>query len=174
MITQRELKRILKYDKETGIFYWKKSTGSRAIKGNAAGSQMKTGYIEMSVCGKRYTAHRLAFLYVLGYLPENDVDHINRIRIDNRWCNLREVSTSCNLRNCKINKNNKSGITGVYFHKINKKWVVQVPTENNKQKHIGTFCDLKEAARARYNAEVALGYPDCDINSTAKQYLDSL
>jgi len=171
--TQRELKRIFRYDKETGFFTRKKNTSSRGIAGIVAGSKTKAGYIEIYINGERCLAHRVAFLYVLGYLPENHIDHINRKRDDNRWENLREVSVSCNMRNCKLSRNNKSGITGVYFNKKIEKWISQITLENGKTKHLGSFLLLKDAAQTRYDAEVKFGYPDCDINSTAKQYLDS-
>ena len=175
-MTQRELKRILKYDKETGVFIWKrKGFGGRGIYvGMVAGAKRSDGYIIIGIDQKNYLAHRLAFLYVKGYLPENQVDHKDRVRDNNCWDNLREVTHSCNLRNCKISKNNNSGITGVYWHKQTQKWMARIGVENKKDKYLGVFDNLKDAAKARYAAEIDLGYPDCNINSSAKKFLDSL
>lgn len=172
-LTQRELKRVLKYDKETGIFTWKKLIYRNDLKGTEAGGLNNSGYSRIFLYGKRYLAHRLAFLYVLGYLPENDVDHINRIKNDNRWENLREATTSCNCRNSSKRKLNKSGITGVHFSKRENKWVAQICDEG-KHKYLGAFKTIGEAATARFEAEVKYGYQSCDINSTAKQYLEYL
>ena len=94
-ITQDRLKEEVWYDPLTGIFTRKK--GSRAGKvGAIAGSLTSYGYIRVSICSKFYMAHRLAWLYVYGYLPENSIDHINGVRNDNRLANLQEVSRACN------------------------------------------------------------------------------
>lgn len=173
VLTQRELKRVLKYDKETGIFVWKKSLSNRVKSGDIAGSLDAAGYLSVRINKKAYYLHRLAFLYIEGYLPENLVDHKDRNRKNNKWNNLREESSTCNSRNCCISKNNKSGITGVSWSKQANKWEASISKESKKI-YIGSFINLEQAAEARYNAEVKLGYPNCDTKSTAKKYLDSL
>lgn len=98
-ISQELLKSKVKYDPETGLFSWIK--GSRAGKAGAiAGSLTKYGYIRFWIGEKIYMAHRLAWLYVHGYMPENAIDHINGIRDDNRMSNLQEVSRACNNAKC--------------------------------------------------------------------------
>jgi len=89
MLTQERLKELLSYDPETGAFTWLLSPGPKR-KGEQAGSQHHSGYRFVKLDGKMYAEHRIAFLYVHGYFPEGDVDHINRIRNDNRPDNLRE------------------------------------------------------------------------------------
>ena len=168
-LTQRQLKRLIKYDPITGIFTWRKAKGNRPAGAIIDSKSKKDGYIRVNLFYKTHVVHRLAFLYMLGYNPENNIDHINRKPDDNRWENLREVTQSCNLRNCNHSTKNKTGIKGICFSKNANKWLAQIG-----EKYLGIFPTLKEAAQARYNAEVELGYPDCDINSTAKQYLDSL
>ena len=89
MITQSKLKELVNYDQDTGIFTWKKRTSNRIKIGDIIGNLHNCGYIEMGVNGKRYLAHRLAWLYVYGYMPKL-IDHINTNKQDNRICNLYE------------------------------------------------------------------------------------
>jgi len=91
-ITYDEVHKLFNYDPEIGIFTNKIPRGSSAKKGAFAGSLNGDGYLNIQVNGKSYKASRLAWLYVFGYFPENQIDHINRIRTDNRIENLREVS----------------------------------------------------------------------------------
>lgn len=87
MITQQRLKELFEYTPDTGLFIRKIRVGNQ-IAGNIAGSLKKDGYVYIKIDSKPYKAHRLAFLYMEGYMPE-EVDHINRDCSDNRWCNLR-------------------------------------------------------------------------------------
>ena len=103
-IAQERLYEILDYDSETGIFTWK--IGRRKCKKDSiAGSLTGEGYWQIKIDNKLYLSHRLVFLYVDGYLPENKIDHIDRNKLNNRRNNLREVSQTCNTRNCNIYKN---------------------------------------------------------------------
>ena len=169
-LTQERLKELLGYDPETGVFIWKVANTNRIRVGGVAGYLHHSGYLNISINGKTYQSHRLAFLYMEGYLPENDVDHIDRNRSNNKWKNLREVSRSCNLRNCKIRETNKSGITGVCFNKRDKKWMatIRIPKQNI---NLGYFDNLTNAAKARWQAEVEHNFPNCNTTSSAYNYL---
>lgn len=79
--------------------------------------QNSLGYVQIKISGKLYHAHRLAWLYVYGYMPEKEIDHINRIRDDNRIANLREATSQLNSLNTGIYKNNTSGSKGIYYNK---------------------------------------------------------
>lgn len=169
-LTQEKLKELLDYDHETGVFTWKISRGT-AKKGKIAGRIDKiNGYIDIVIDRKLYKSHRLVFLYIDGYLPENVVDHINRNKTDNRRNNLREVSQTCNTRNKSLMKNNKSGITGIGWHKRDKKWWSQIMVFG-KQIHLGYFDNIVDAAKSRWNAEVKYGFPNCNTTSSAYNYL---
>ena len=123
-LTQERLKELLDYNPDTGVFTRRVSVqGCKA--GDIAGCLNGKGYRRISVDSKVYVASRLAFLYMGGYLPEYDVDHINRIRDDNKWSNLRHVSRQCNMRNGSRRSTNTSGITGVCWCKQYKKWWVE-------------------------------------------------
>ncbi len=116
-ITQKRLKEVLDYDHKTGIFIWKDRilcTGrNHGFAGRVAGGLLE-GYIYIKIDGELTAAHCLAWLYVYGYLPENDIDHRDRIKTHNWIKNLREASRMCNLQNQSVSSNNSSGITGVW------------------------------------------------------------
>ena len=88
-LTQKKLKKILKYNSETGVFTWLVSKSG--IKRKLAGSIDREGYRRIGIEGKNYSASRLVWLYMEGYFPEYQIDHINRIKNDDRWENLRHV-----------------------------------------------------------------------------------
>lgn len=113
-------------------------------------------------------AHRLAVLYMDGYLPEHSVDHIKRNKDDNRYKELREATNQCQLRNAGMLSSNKSGVKGVYWHIKEKKWASFVYL-NAKFKSLGHHKDFDEAVYHRYAAEQFLEFPD--QNSSAKQFI---
>lgn len=152
-ITQNKLKEILDYNPKTGIFIWKVSFANNINKGEIAGCVNGNGYIQISIKGKLYLAHRLAFLYMKGYFPEFDVDHKKGIKTDNRWKNIRHATKSCNLQNQKMDLRNKSGFPGVFWCKRNKKWKAQIGI-NKKTISLGYYESSLEAALARFTAEV--------------------
>jgi hypothetical protein len=146
-LTQEQLKEHLSYDESTGIFLWKKSGKKRTV-GNIAGTcDPKIGYVRICLNRKYYAAHRLAWLYVYGFHPEKRIDHINRIRNDNRICNLRDISCKQNLENSGIWNTNTSGYKGVCWNKKAKKWVAQI-THNYKHHNLGYFKTKEEAHQA--------------------------
>jgi hypothetical protein len=92
-----------------------------------------------------------------GAYPPEHVDHINHIKHDNRWCNLRKVSKRENERNRGLQSNNKSGYTGVTWDKGTGKWRVTIQV-NGKQVNLGLYHDVEEAARVRKDYAVQYGY----------------
>lgn len=169
-LTQARLKELLHYNPETGVFTRLKTRGG-AKNGQATGSINKVGYVIIGIDYKRYNASRLAFLYMEGYFPENDVDHRNRIRHDNRWKNLRHASRQCNSRNCSLLKRNTSGITGVWWDARRQKWCAEIMIMPKKSIYLGRFGSKFDAARARWNAEVKHSFPGCNTTSTAYLYI---
>jgi hypothetical protein len=120
--------------------------------------------------GEKHLANRLSWLYIHGYLPENDIDHIDRDPSNNRINNLREVSRQCNIRNTGNPINNTYGVKGVSWHKRRNKWIAQIVI-NKKQKHLGCYKNFNDAVIARYKAEKELNWSGCDSSSPAYQYL---
>ena len=148
MLTQEQLKECLNYDPDTGIFVWLKSVGTVRV-GSVAGTLAK-GYIKIGLAGKLYRAHRLVFLYVTGEFPTEQVDHINCVRNDNRWGNLRQATRNQNMHNQGKQITNTSGFKGVYRIKNNKKWRAQI-WYMNRQIYLGSFT-TPEAAHQAYIA----------------------
>jgi hypothetical protein len=113
-------------------------------------------YRRVRVNGKAYFAHRLIWLYVRGYFPEQ-IDHINGNGLDNRLINLRGSDSTGNSRNRRKYASNTSGHTGVYRCKPHSKWQVKIKI-NGVQKHLGYFHDINEAIKARKQAEIEHGF----------------
>ena len=154
-LTQQTLKDLLEYEPSTGIFYWKSNTSSRNVIGKPAG--YCKGYVFIRIHKKLHYAHRLAFLYMTGNYPADQVDHINGVPSDNRWENLREVSPLENRRNAARSKNNTSGVTGITWDKRKNFWYVRI-TLNRINKFIGYFEHLEDAKQARKQAEIDYGF----------------
>lgn len=107
-ISRDELVRHFHYDPETGVF-------TRLSRRNSYGSKDAYGYHILKINGVQYKAHRLAWLYHYGCMPEGNIDHINGDRSDNRIFNLRDVEQSSNCRNMRFSANNDTGVVGVYL-----------------------------------------------------------
>lgn len=122
MLTQEKLKEKLKYSLTTGLFIWINGNGKSVKAGNVAGCFDQDGYIKIKINRTLYMAHRLAWLYVYGNFPSDQIDHINCFKSDNRISNLREATASQNHHNLYKNKNNTSGYKNVCFIKGRKKW----------------------------------------------------
>lgn len=149
-LKQEELHNLLKYCPTTGIFTWlnKKPKAYRISVGDIAGRTLHNGYVQVGINRKYYLAHRLAFLYMQGAFPLQQVDHINGNTQDNRWDNLRVVSQSVNSRNAASSRKSTSGVTGVSWNIGAKKWIAVIRI-NGKGKHLGCFADLDEAIKVR-------------------------
>ncbi len=144
MIAQELLKERYSYDPLTGLFTNNNTLSPTAVKGSVAGCVANNGYVHLRINGVTYVAHRLVWLYMYGKLPDGNIDHINRIRDDNRLANLRDVSQSTNTHNktpgkkgCKRTKSGK-------YHAVIK--------INNKQVYLGTY-DTQEEAHQAYLAK---------------------
>ena len=160
-LTQRELKFHLSYDSSIGEFIWLNPTGPRVRYGEKAGKRpickTKQRYSTVVIHGKRYPAHHLAWLYVYGYLPDLEIDHINGDSFDNRISNLRLVDRINNTRNAKRRSDNKSGIAGVSWRQSRRCWIVRIGA-GDRDKSMGQFHDFLEACCVRKSLEVKLGY----------------
>jgi hypothetical protein len=158
MITQDQLKEVLHYCPETGMFTWLVGGGAR--KGAEAGCvhiQSGKPYRQVGVNNRAYSAHRLAFLYMTGEFPEDQVDHIDGNGLNNIWTNLRPVTCGENQKNRRKYARNTSGTTGVYWNVKCNKWVSQIVVEG-KHKYLGLFDNKEDAIAARKAAEVLYGF----------------
>ena len=155
IITQKRLKKLLNYDPDTGIFVWLVSR--KGVRVNAVAGTLQHGYIVISIDYKLYRAHRLAFLYMTGKFPVNQVDHDNRVRSDNRWKNLNSATNTTNHKNMPMQRNNTSGYVGVSWSKQSGKWHVYIWV-SGKRIHLGFFINKSNAIKARKSAEVKYGF----------------
>lgn len=147
MLTLARLKYLLSYDPLMGEFEWMVDRGNRIKPGMKAGWINSEGYKEIMIDSVCYKAHRLAWFFVYGEMPVM-IDHINRVRSDNRISNLRTCSASQNAMNRKIQKNSKSGTPGVLWNKREEKWKVSAKIKG-KRINLGTYSDKELAISAR-------------------------
>jgi hypothetical protein len=148
MLTQKQVQHLFAYCPETGVLFWKNPPTSRIQKGDVAGTINKAGYRQVKIAQKIYYVHRIIFLYVLGKWPEKTVDHLNQIKDDNRWENLRDVPFNLNCRNRAMQSNNTTGYTGIFFNYTRMKYTVRAQV-NKKEYHGGFYDDLDSAVDAR-------------------------
>ena len=102
-------------------------------------------------------AHIAAWTIGTGAWPDGQIDHINGDKLDNRLSNLREVSNVENGRNQKLRNTNVSGINGVHWRKDTSKWSACICVDG-KTKHLGSFENIEDAARARAAADLKYGF----------------
>jgi len=151
---------ILDYDPETGVFTWRPRPiehfkTERAWKiwntrfsGTFAGGVDGNGYCQIAIDNKRYKSHRLAWLYMTGEWPKDQIDHVNMTRADNRFCNMREATNSENGGNRGAQCNNTSGYKGVNWRNDKSRWRAKIRS-NGKDIHLGYF-DCPAAASFAY------------------------
>jgi hypothetical protein len=143
MISAERLRELLHYEPETGVFTRLVSTRGNAHAGDVAGTPLRQGYLQIGADGRYYLAHRLAWLYMTGEWPKDQIDHINCDKSDTRWCNLREATHAQNM----MNKAALFGFKGITWHKRGCKWQAQIG-HNNKHHYLGSFDTQMEAAVA--------------------------
>lgn len=155
LLTQVRLRELLAYDPTTGQFTWtgRERKGGMRIAGALAGS-VTHGYVQIQVDGVLHKAHRLAFLFMTGEMPLL-VDHINGVRDDNHWANLRPATATLNAHNRRQpQRNNRStGLLGVN-RRPNGRFQAVICTAG-RQRSLGVFATPEEAQRAYLSAKRA-------------------
>ena len=169
-ITPEILRQLLTYCPDTGTLTWKRrardthpnDTGRRIFNAQFPGKEALSatnseGYRHGRIFGKLYKSHRVAFAIYYGAWPENQIDHIDGDKANNRIENLRDVTYPENGRNAVMRASNKSGHTGVHWDKSTQKWRARIVVDN---RHIclGFFEDINEAAAARREANERYGF----------------
>lgn len=159
-LTLEELRRLLDYNPETGIFTRKISRSRLGQCGQIAGYTTPYGYRYIGIAGRYYPAHHLAWFYVYGSWPTHEIDHINGERSDNRLANLRDVTRTVNMQNLKRSrKDNTLGIFGVNVSRG--RYLAQIQV-NGKKIALGRFSTPEEAhatyleAKRKYHKECTL------------------
>lgn len=147
-VSDEDLKDYLRYEPETGKFFWLRTTNNKNPVGSEAGCLSKNGYIYIGVRNKRILAHRLAIYFTTGRWPKI-TDHINRKRDDNRLCNLREVDDHRSNINKIPHKRAKSGFRGAtMYSNLKRKKFRATAKFAGKQIHLGYFKTAEEAQSA--------------------------
>lgn len=160
-LTQERLKEIYAYTSETGVFIRRVSVGGNRA-GEQAGSIASNGYRIIGIDGHYFRAHRLAWLYAHGVMPDGQIDHINGCRADNRIMNLRVVTHAENQHNVWHPKaNSTTGLQGVSRCARSGKWRAGIVVSNRKI-WIGRF-DTPELAHAAYIQAKAEMHPSALI-----------
>ena len=155
-LDQDSLKEILHYEPDTGLLTAKTNRRKISI-GQAVGTKTPDGYIQVGIQYELYLAHRLIWLYMTGDWPADHIDHINHIRDDNRWANIRSVTQAENNKNLALRSDNSSGVSGIYWAKAANRWIVNMWV-NGKNKNLGSFKCKFEALCCRQSAANELGY----------------
>jgi hypothetical protein len=160
-MNSQTLKQLLKYNPDTGQFNWIAVRRGASKKG-FAGTNTRIGYTQIMIDGKYYLAHRLAWLYVYGEMPNLAIDHINGIKSDNRIANLRQATALQNQHNyTKPNKNNKANLLGAFYSEKTNKWFSRICVDG-KKKWLGTFDNPNDAHNAYVKAKRSM-HPTCTI-----------
>jgi len=146
-----QLREILEYQPETGLFFWKKKRNGISV-GQMAGGKDRDGYIRIRIDNVKYAAHRLAWMYIHNDFPKNFIDHINGIKIDNRICNIRDVTRSENMQNL-FKPQGRNIYIGVYKNQNANTWYSKIEI-NGKQIRLGTFKTPEEANIAYKKAKL--------------------
>lgn len=168
------LRKLLRYEPDTGKLFWRERTpdmfadsgyggsdgccarwNSKHALSEAFTSKDSSGYFRGRVFGVGYTASRVIWAIHTGVAPVLHIDHINGIRTDNRFANLREVSAHENTKNAKKRCDNKSGYSGVTMQ--GGSWIAQIGGGKTR-KYIGSFKTLEDAITARKEAELKYNY----------------
>lgn len=169
-ITPELLRQLLRYEPETGMYFWKERPASMfssegyCKKWNTqyANKQSMTtkggdNYYQIRVLGINFKAHRVVWAMHYGEWPNGSIDHINGVQTDNRITNLRVVSHSENLKNMGVRKNNTSGVVGVCWDKREHRWKAFI-RQGGKMFNLGNFDKIEDATQARKKAEIAFGF----------------
>lgn len=155
-LTADLVRKFLAYDPQSGVFTWLRGTG-KARPGEVAGClNERIGYIIIGVCGHQEYAHRLAWLYVHGSLPQHAIDHINGNKTDNRIENLRDIPHWGNAQNRRSSRarhiGNRSDLVGAHWSERDQSWTSRIKT-HDQQTYLGTFRTAEEAHAAYVTAK---------------------
>ncbi len=154
----KRLEDVFMYDCSTGNILWKKPYRGKAVAGSVTkGFKSKTPYIFVTYKGRKYSAHRLAWMLFYGDYPDGNIDHIDGNGCNNKIENLRCISPSDNHKNKPMQSNNTSGHVGVRLIKATGKWCAEI-TSKRKKIFLGNYSDINDAIDVRKKAEKEYGF----------------
>lgn len=185
-VSPEVLARLLSYDQDTGKLFWlprpieyfrdgggrytavraKKIFDTTFANREALTAKNTAGYARGNVFGRNLMAHRAAYCLVWGMWPKHQIDHVNGIRDDNRWVNLRAATNQQNQYNCSSAKGSISRFVGVTLCKRSLRWTAYICPDGTKV-HLGNFSSEEDAARERdraakemFGAYAKLNFPE--------------
>ena len=141
---------LFRYDPEAGVLIRKVASGSRGHAGDIAGCLNGCGYVVVAVNDRDVRAHRMIWAIMTGDWPRGEIDHINGIRNDNRWCNLRSCSRAENAQNMRCKPSPTCDLQGVSWDARTQRWYVRIQV-GRKVIFLGRF-DIPEEGHAAYLA----------------------
>lgn len=162
-LTAQKLRELLTYNPQTGEFVRRVDRAWRKAGTPIGYSKGKCGYLRIWLLGQQYQAHRLAWLYMTGEWPRGHIDHIDGIRNNNAWENLRDVPPQMNSQNERKPRscNHSSKYLGVSYYAKLDKWQTRIGVDGGRL-HIGYFSTQEEAYEAYLAAKRRL-HAGCTI-----------
>jgi hypothetical protein len=146
-LTHERLKELLHYEPDTGLFIRRTLTGGKHP-GSIAGSSHNKGYVQIMIYKANYLAHRLAWLYMTGVWPDEEIDHEDGDKSNNKWGNLRPAGRVFNLQNLhKCHVDSATGLLGCWLIKASGKYRSSIRV-NGRSRHLGVFLSAPEAHEA--------------------------
>ncbi|MEJ5030049.1 HNH endonuclease [Comamonas sp. MYb69] len=151
-MTQEVMKQVLYYDKVSGCMYWRHAAKGRKAWAKA-GCSRGDGYTVVSISGRFFYAHRLAWLYIYGNMPSGIVDHIDGNPSNNSIGNLRLVDKRGNAENMqRATRASKTGYLGVYLRSDTRRFATQIKADG-KRHSLGCYASAEEAYAAYLKAK---------------------
>jgi hypothetical protein len=173
MLSISTLRRLLRYEPETGKLYWRArspsdfSDGGHSAEHNAAkwnakfaggeAAHLSKGYLVLTILGEHIAAHRAVWAMWHGSWPNGELDHEDHDRSRNRIGNLRDVTPGENMKNLSLRQSSKSGLQGVHWHARSRRWVAKIHVDG-RTKHLGNFVCPAAASARRAIAEREYGF----------------
>lgn len=154
-LTHARLLQVLRYDPETGYFWWLERAPKRVLSKPAGTQDKDSWYLQIMIDGVNYLGHRLAWFYMTGTWPTDEIDHDNRDKSDTRWANLRPATHKQNMENKAVRRDSGTGVKGVYWDEVRQKYQAYI-THHKQKIHLGRYADIDAAVAARKQAEAEL------------------
>jgi len=132
------------------LYYWYDKSGGKKIKNPFWKKKILSicnRYLQTKINNKYFKFHRIVYYAhnpdwdIYNSSHNNQIDHIDRDKLNNNISNLRVV----NHRENMINRDWVDNAKGYYYHKRNKKYVAYIKL-NNKQICLGSYDTEIEAS----------------------------
>ena len=165
-LTQETLRALFSYDPATGVVTRLVCTANRHRVGERVGTRGARGYLQATIGSRKYMLHQLIWVWVHGSWAPADIDHINRVRDDNRLKNLRPATRSENNHNASLSQANTSGYTGVCWDVRRRQWLASIRFAG-KTHNLGRY-PTPELASAAYLSAKRIHHPTSPIHAGAQ------